>query len=547
MLNFSHFNKISEDDKKAVLRHPKGHVITIAKQALSPKMRSQLDRLPLNRADGGDESVDGSQVEMPPQAPMASQMPSINIFTAPQPNASNARTGMPVYEGAGANPSPLNFTSPEAKVPNAPIDQASQFLNRKFNPEYKPVGNVTPQSEQPDLQTQPQQAAAPQNPSILQQRQPTQDVANPDLATAQTYEDAYMGGLNKQVSGEQALANAQGVQGQQEAAILNQRSNYLQQAQQDFMKHYQPLHDEAQAVVEDLKNSKINPNQFWDNKSTFSKITTALGMIVAGAGAGAIGQENPLMKYLNQQIDRNIDAQMNGINNKKNVLSALNHQMGNLHDATQMFKSINLDMYASELGEIAAQTKSPVAQAEAQKRIGELQKESAAIRSQIAGKKVMAQMAGGPGGLDPSMMVRMRVPENRQQEAYKEVKDQQNINAINKNAMESFDNVAKMQTVWSRLMDPIQSASRIDAEWDPMIDKITKLNEGRVTPITVEMINSLKPLVRDDQGTLNIKRQKLLRLLSGERSSPVLDSYRIPIDKSSSASARQQQIAGWKK
>ena len=48
-MDVSKFKKVSSDDKKTVLKHPRGHEIIIAHSAVSPSTRKQLGALRLLR------------------------------------------------------------------------------------------------------------------------------------------------------------------------------------------------------------------------------------------------------------------------------------------------------------------------------------------------------------------------------------------------------------------------------------------------------------------------------------------------------------------
>lgn len=48
LLDFSKFKKIFSDEKNTHLQHPKGHTIIVAHVALSPKVKEQLDKLPIH-------------------------------------------------------------------------------------------------------------------------------------------------------------------------------------------------------------------------------------------------------------------------------------------------------------------------------------------------------------------------------------------------------------------------------------------------------------------------------------------------------------------
>jgi hypothetical protein len=89
---FNGFKKISENEKSAILQHPLGHKITIAKNVLSQGMKKQLSDLRLYMADGGEapeqeEDIPEQAPESPPQASfdpsLQNQVASINPSAPP--------------------------------------------------------------------------------------------------------------------------------------------------------------------------------------------------------------------------------------------------------------------------------------------------------------------------------------------------------------------------------------------------------------------------------------------------------------------------------
>ena len=50
LLDFKGFKKVADDQEKATLQHPDGHQIHLVKSVISPKLRHQLNKLPLHQS-----------------------------------------------------------------------------------------------------------------------------------------------------------------------------------------------------------------------------------------------------------------------------------------------------------------------------------------------------------------------------------------------------------------------------------------------------------------------------------------------------------------
>lgn len=174
------------------------------------------------------------------------------------------------------------------------------------------------------------------------------------------------------VSPEQALKDAtpfsaQGLQAAQEEKAANQQygkdvvsteqehQKLLSDASTDLQLDLAKTRNEHDAIMKDLQDPKqfINPNQYLENMSTGKKIATAIGLVLGGMGSAKTGGPNPAMQFLNQQIERNLQAQQANRSSKQNLLSALEKQYGDKIVAANMFRSINADKMASDL-QIAA-------------------------------------------------------------------------------------------------------------------------------------------------------------------------------------------------
>lgn len=87
----------------------------------------------------------------------------------------------------------------------------------------------------------------------------------------------------------------------QRAADLMQAQ--LQQRQYEVESQLADLDSQMQA------KDKVDPDRFWNSKSTGDKIMVGLGLLLGGVGSGLTGGANPVIDMINKAIDRDLAAQ----------------------------------------------------------------------------------------------------------------------------------------------------------------------------------------------------------------------------------------------
>ncbi len=207
----------------------------------------------------------------------------------------------------------------------------------------------------------------------------------------------YRGGLENTKTGAQELAAAEGAQGKAEAAAIDKGQLAMQRVVGTYEKNQKALQGEYDSVFKDLKEGHIDPGAVWANKNAPRKVSTIVGILLSGLGSGlsaAAGQnqENMAMKILNQEIDRDIDAQKANMQQKGNMLSALSNQMGNLRAGTEMLRAIQMGATAREIEKAGALAKDPVAQARAKQFAGQLDMTSSAQIAKLNAQQTIAQI-----------------------------------------------------------------------------------------------------------------------------------------------------------
>lgn len=378
---------------------------------------------------------------------------------------------------------------------------------------------------------------APGMPSTGQAEGMDQKAAAPQAAAPgindpygiQASQDVYMKGINEQKAGIAGEARALGAQGAEEAKVAHDAAVNKQNLLDTYQNEQSSLNAQRQHFMEAYQSQKIDPNHYLGSMNTGERISTAIGLILGGIGGGVLGQENPALKMLNANIDRDIEAQKANLGKQKSLLEFNQQQFGNLRDATQMTKVMMNDIAADKLRAAAAKAMDPLAKARALKEAGLIDQQSSTIIGQYAMRKTMLN-GMATGKVAPASVVEFMVPAEARPAARKELKDMQDAIALRDHTLSAFDQIAKLQTLGSRISSPIQSKRQIAAIEGPVLDKLTKDTSGRVTPQTVDLIKDIFGKVGNSPETQMKARESLRNLVSQNMHYPTLEAYHITPD-----------------
>jgi hypothetical protein len=263
-----------------------------------------------------------------------------------------------VLAQANAQPEPAPETPEQS--PTQPYDHAKDMLQAHSDAmdAHNTAMKLYAASQQPQGQAQPDQtnitagatpgadqtAAGPAQPSQAQP-EPTQPGQTPDQGqpTDQTGQPAPTSqpgtGTYDKLAGE--------AQGQ-----INDLQGYIAKQNAANAKL-------SQAVMAD----KIDPNRLWNNTSTGGKITTAIGLILGGMGAGATGGRNLAVDAMNHAIERDVDAQKTNQTNQANLYRSNLEATHNEVEARNLTINQLLSAAQGQLNKAGLKNQSAVSQA----------------------------------------------------------------------------------------------------------------------------------------------------------------------------------------
>lgn len=344
----------------------------------------------------------------------------------------------------------------------------------------------------------------------------------------EAYYQGMQAGIGEQKAGISGEAAAQTQLGQQTAQALNEQVQQQQEARRDYQTHFNDLNQERQNFLQDIKNQHINPDHYLNSMGTGQKVATGIGLILGGLGSGLTHTPNMAAQFLQNQIDNDVNAQRAELGKKENLLSANMRQFGNLRDAMDMTRIMQNDIVSNQLRAAAATAQGPLAQSRALQAAGQLDMQTAPIMSQIAMRRTL--MSGmQQGRVAPEQVIRMVVPEHEQQYATKELKDAQGMIRSRDNILSSFDQVAQINTVGNRLMNPIQASRQTAALRDPLIAGLSKETAGRFTEQDAHYLATLFPSPGDNQETIMKKRMQINKIVGEKMNFPELQKWGINV------------------
>jgi hypothetical protein len=516
-LDLRGFRKHSEDHKTAVLIHPKGHEIKIAKTAVDERTRKAISALPF---------AEGGEVPKKPEADRAlAQVHEENERLKSQqqsPADGRAETFQSTRQKYGGYAQGGEVALPEAPVDEAQLDQDialgnpnSQLAIASGQP-MSPEATGIPTAQRPtELASAPPLDQPDQGPSVLPP--PTSTAKTPGLA-----------GLGQVQKGMKAEAQAIGDLGQQQAQIEDSHATQLQMLEANYQKHHQDLSAEYEGIHKDIADTKIDPDRLWHSKSTGSKVAASLGIILSGLGSGLTGQPNLAMHVIDKAIDHDVEAQKTDLQNKHSLLKSNLDRTRDLTTATMLTKAQLLAVTEAQLKKAAAQAATPMAAAQYQQKAGMLQLQMSTLADEAAKRQTMTDalrtpaLAGNPEVA--AKAVQVLVPKEHQAAAYKDLTEITKMHSLGTNAMNVFDQVSKMTFAGS--LSPHQR----DALIQPVLANMVKQSEGRITPQDVPMVEALFPSGRDVGGATAVtKRRQLARFFNDRMKSSILTGNGIPV------------------
>jgi hypothetical protein len=499
-MDFSRFKKISSDEKSTTLKHPEGHKIIVAHHALSPAMRKQIKAIPTKYADGGE--VDGGESTPENYGPVV-----------PTPTLMDRANGLLSLPG-----------------------EADQMALKQWQSGLSPVAPQVP------VQGTPVLAAAPQ-------------VPNPMIAQAQLAPNGLVGDLASLRSAAMRAGGAGEEQGKQQAIAAEEQQNLLRLQNQEYQKKYADLDAEFKGVIHDVQQDHINPNHYMESMGSGKRVSTAIGLILGGMGAGLTGGENMAQKFLQQQIDRDIESQKANLGKKETLLSANLKRFGNLNEATQITQAMQMGIYSAKLKEAESKAVGPEAKLNALKAATDLDIRAQEILQRQAANQATMGMLSNPNAspLTKIQALPKELHDNAIKELYSYGQIQNNLKQVAPILRDAFKNTE----MGENLASPLQAKKRREvayAQLFPIVKSIAgeKMTENDAKTLIGPYLAGFSTNKKTNEENIRKLESQLVGIANSQ--TPILSQYGIiqplaasPEVKTMGGVRYQKVPGGWKK
>ncbi len=516
------FKKVSENEHHAIMRHPAGHEIKIAKKNLSPELHKQLSALPIQKlAKGGEVSID--------TAGDASRLDAGFGKVIVKTSKVKDDSGVQKFADGGEAERNIwdNVLTAASSPQMAPLAASMSPEGKEQLPQSPVIPRDTPETLQAEkAAASPDAALVPESADVSQPNIPQTPNMPVDADPLSKVNDSQIAGLKsgfgQQQAGVNAAAKAEGDLGTQEQATLQKGQADLANLQAHYQDQSQKVQSEMDNVSKDYLAGHIDPARFWNSKTDLGKFSTAFGLILGGLGASFTGH-NPALEFLNHQIDRDIEAQKAEFGKKDNLLTHLHQQFGDITSAAQAAKAMQLDVLDNQLKMAAAQAKGPLAQASALKASGEIQMQKAQILQPLIMRQAVLKGMDA-GHINPSMAVSVLVPKEDQAAAHKELGEVNKLeqgHTMMRDKMNELYEINKHPTA----MVPGTDANKARNQVIVSIKGIAHDLYNKTSDQELSMIDSAIPNMSNDKDAYNHFAESMYKTTKAKVATPVLDGY----------------------
>lgn len=403
---------------------------------------------------------------------------------------------------------PIESVSPAAPNPTVPPPPGFDG-----SPEANPNVNVSPETVQ-------QAGVAPTEVKAPEAHAPDEAQSVYDKAGVPDLEKPLIAQKNAQT----AAAAAEADQGKAEVEALKAEGDAFAAlpTANAIAEKYKAKDDQfAKAIA----SNQIDPQRYLHSLGTGQKILAGIGLILGGAGGGASGQSNLAAKMIENNINRDIEAQKNEQNKNMNLWKMNREEYGNDLAANLATQNQLLTGTKIKFMQAASSAKGPIAQANAMNANALIDQKIAENRFKLS----LMHPTSDSFGLDPAKKVSWLVPPDRQAKVFDEIDAAQNTTRNAPAILKAFDDAAsKVHAV--DFVPGMESADQ--KAFHALLGPTFKDVEGTVRQAAMDnMFKNTTPQFGDDAMTKATKRQAVINYMTAKSSAPTASGYGINLEE----------------
>jgi len=533
------FKKVSEDNQSAMLEHENGHRLNIAKSGLSRRQKAALNKLPLHQAKG-TEAVP-VQTEMQPKSNPAEELQNVGAQIAdavaenmvrgaeqaitpqqieqmPDVNAMDVETGQPVAKGAGTTPG--GMTPEEINLVEMGGGTATPIAELEQQRKQQEQAGL---SEGIDRQMAEEVPAVPTEVAEAPEEKPMVAPPAPVVPTAPR--------IARPLTDEETIASPSTSMAQKMAAFGNLSIKTIKD-KQELRKEY------LKVLQEPIEAKKMYGDGFLRN------VATVVALLMGGASAGITGKENPVIRMIDQDIERDLQTQRQ---NREDKLNIFNQNMAMLDDEREAYvQSANAmrEAYIAGIEEakwrvdprnFAAQEVMDTALRELKAKRDEL---DAAEAMRLNKQKIMNAMenTGGVSDMDPAQLVPIMIDNDAdRRKVFEEIDDMQRVAQSSPQLLRLFDQAAKDNTALRTIKVPyIGALGKLPesvSSYQALLNQLIKTQGPARDAEVMRVFKSVTPEPYDSESDVELKRKTLKDYLKGLTTAPTARAYGMDLNR----------------
>ncbi len=510
-----HYSLKEDKDDHFVLHDARdGKTFKVAKKGLHPANELKIMRHVQKFKSGGVAQSDE----------LGMSNPASRMIEEEAPTEENTR---PWYTKIGMEEAPADYESRMRSInpDSMPVDQRTQPVQASAPP--PEVAPAQPTMEAPPIQ----QAPVPQAAAPIQGPQAIQDKSMAGFPTVQS-----LNGMQSQYekSVKSGLAGQQ-EQNRQIGEMYGPKINAMEEANRHYTEAMTKYQQQAETMANDISTFKVDPERFWNEKSTGSKFGTAMSVMLGGLGAGLQGTtHNAALEVMQKSIDRDIDSQKTELGKKQTLLSDNFRAQGNLAAAEAATRAQYEAIFQGKLAQLVAKTNNPMLAAQAQQTILDSRMKMMQYLQPVAQNQMAMQLrqslqqaaqTGGKINANPEEYIPMIVPQEHQKEAFAEVKRARDTQHGMKFGMQAFDDmvnqIKSVKTMGGLIRTEAQT--RLESAILPTVQDL----EGSVRQAAMDYAKKAYVPSLDDitLGRVEGKRKALEEYYKSKSAAPVFEGY----------------------
>ena len=322
----------------------------------------------------------------------------------------------------------LDLPDDDAARPAAKKQDLKLKLNSKTESELDNLGQAplpSGQLKQPDVQAPDMAGYQADRQAYAQSKLPQTGALNPTMLNNDQYSQTQLSNLEGMKGLTQQGADLAGQTSDNDAAILAQSNADQIKMQQAQMFAGKKAMDDSESRVNDMKKQvdaaaaeNVDPNHWFNSKSTGGKIAAAIGTFLMG-----LYDPKMAMEHIHKSINEDMDAQRENISNHWNAIKEA-HNIDDTafnraaHDQEwrQQYRLGALEVVKGQLQQNAAQSKNPMFQNNAKMAIQQISQQQDQIRHQNWLVRQQALVAASSNQIATQNRLRTEAAEARKQQ-----------------------------------------------------------------------------------------------------------------------------------